>query len=298
MQNYYIFIIQLFECDVNRNGHLLSILKLDKVLNLDKQGRREMYNQKRYVAGATIDTYNIMSTKPKRACKRATKEKPTPEKTKLQNELMAKDKATRKMNANFTADDFHIVLTFAKSKRPSAEQGIKIYEKVLAKLRKEYKDKNIVFKYMAVYGFLPKDGLKENEYQPNFEHNEEVPHFHFVATYIDVRVWTKAWKEYGRAMIFPLDERGDYSQLANYLIEHTKNNFRETLFPMKQRYACSRNLINPKPKKKKVKADIWREQPKPLKGYYIDWDSLRIGVSEVTGYPYQFYRMIKINPRE
>lgn len=43
-----------------------------------------------------------------------------------------------------------------------------------------------------------------------------------------------------------------------------------------------------------VKADSWREYPKAPKGYMIIPDSIEYGVSEITGYPYQYYRMIKI----
>lgn len=257
-----------------------------------------MYIKREFEAGATIDTYKIVSAKHKKNNKRANREKPTPEKIKLQNELMAKDKATRKMNANFTADDFHVVLTFKIHKRPSTQQAEKIFKKVLRLARAEYKKQGIVFKYFATYGFLPKDGVEETVGENDYEHDETVPHFHFTVKYIDIRVWTKIWQEYGRAMFFPLDERGEYSQLANYFLNHTKNNFREETSPMRQRYTCSRNLVNPKPKEKTVNADSWREEPRPKKGYYIDWDSVRTGVSEVTGYPYQFYRMIKINPRE
>lgn len=254
-----------------------------------------------YIAGATIDTYKIMSNKYKAKGTRAKKTKPTPEDVKQQNELRAQDAFIRKIHASFNLDDLHIVLTFAPNKCPETSQDIKkVFDKFIRKARKEYKTQGKEFKCAGGYGFLPKDGTKEFE-QCNFGggHNESRPHFHLIVNYIDIRIWTKLWKEYGRAMFFPLDSTGNYSNLAKYLVGHTKYNFRHQDSPFKQRWFCTRNLTIPPPEKPKIiKADSWQEYPKPKKGYYIDTDSIRQGVSAVTGYPYQFYRQIKINPRE
>lgn len=259
-----------------------------------------MYVQKRYFAGATVDTYKLHTPKcTSKNKKRAKKEKPTSEIVEQMNELLAHDKYIRKMNANFTFDDLHIILTFEKLKRPPYSKMQKIFKEIITKARKEYRKNGLELKWMVSYGYLPKDGIEEYQNDMDkFEHKETAPHFHLVVNYIDIRIWTKIWSKYGRAMIFPLDKKSEFSQLAKYMIGHAKNNFREKNSPVKQRYSCSRNLINPPPKKKTVKADSWREEPIPLKGYYIDRDSIRQGVSEVTGYPYQFCRMIKINPRD
>lgn len=256
-----------------------------------------MYEMRRYIAGATIDVYKLHSLIYGKNKKRAGRCNPTPESVKLQNELLAKDKAIRKVNHNFTMDDLHLIPTFKKEKRPIVADGRKIFEELIRKARKKYSKAGLKLKYFYAFGFLDKEEA-ENQ-SGDYNHNETVPHFHLIVNYIDIRIWTELWREYGRIMIFPLDQNSNYAGLVNYFFEHTKNNFRAENSPMKQRYGCSRNLIDPPPPKKKVvKADSWRETPKAIKGYYIDTDSIRMGVSEITGYPYQFYRMVKINPRE
>ena len=249
-----------------------------------------MYIKREYYAGQTIDVYKIKTFKHEKGSKRNPKQVPTPEIIRKQNALIAKDKLTRKLNANFTNDDFHMVVTFFKEKRPTFEEIKNIHKKILRKARIEYKKVGLEFKYVSTYGYLPKDGV-DYDYD---SHNETVPHFHFIVNHIDIRVWTKMLKEYGRPMFFPLDERGDYSQLGSYFINHTINNFRDENSPIKQMYSCSRNLITPQAKEKVIGAENWRNDPVAQKGYIVDKNSVRIGVSAVTGYPYQFYRMIKV----
>lgn len=253
-----------------------------------------MYIKKEYIAGATIDTYKI-TYKPSKKGQRSKRRRPTPEDVRLQNELLALDKAIRIINANFKTDDFHIILTFKPDKRPSsAEEGKKIFDKLLRIMRKEYRKAGKELKWASAAGFLQKDYVDTEK----TSHNETVPHFHMIVNAIDYRIWTAAWRENGRAMIFPLDERGDYSALAAYLFEHSKNSFKNICSPFKQRITHSRNLIIPPVKRKRIKASSWSDKPKPIKGYYIDTDSVRMGVSTVTGFPYMFYRQIKIDPRE
>lgn len=257
------------------------------------------YNKVEYYAGATIDTYKMINTSKSKKHKRNKKVNQTPEDVEKQNELLSRDKMTRKINANFCADDLHIILTFMVKKRPSTNEIEKIMKNLFRKMRKKYRAAAIELKYLGTYGFLTKDGCDELETEEihSDKHNEVAPHIHLIVNYIDIREWTNAWKEYGRIFVFPLDERGEYSLLANYFFNHTKNNFRDAKSPTKQRYFCSRNLINPPPKRKIINAESWHDNPKPKKGYYIDRDSIRRGVSTVTGYPYLFYRQIKVNPR-
>ena len=66
-----------------------------------------------------------------------------------------------------------------------------------------------------------------------------------------------------------------------------------TIF-FKKRWNSSRNLIIPEPKIEIVSADDWKKDPVVPKGFMLVPDSLIYGVSEVTGYPYQFYRLVQI----
>lgn len=84
--------------------------------------------------------------------------------------------------------------------------------------------------------------------------------------------------------------------MADYLLKETEKTFRSS--PEKQRYACSRNLIDPKPEKRirRTKSG-WQKDPRPRKGYYIIQDSLYNGFDKL-GYPYQRYVMVKTDPKE
>ena len=95
-----------------------------------------------------------------------------------------------------------------------------------------------------------------------------------------------------------LDESGEYEALAEYLIKETEKTFRDPDSTRKQRYTCSRNLLNPEPERKKIKAKTFRQTPKPPKGYKIVEGTLVSGVSEVSGYLYQYYKLIKTDSME
>jgi len=64
--------------------------------------------------------------------------------------------------------------------------------------------------------------------------------------------------------------------------------------PNRLRYSPSRNLIHPEPKIEIVEAENWRKDPPNKKGYYLVKDSLHQGVSEVSGYGYQYYTLAKL----
>ncbi len=253
-----------------------------------------MHVKKMYFAGETIEVEKTYSKKTGKHIKRAKREKPTPEKVKKYNEKKAGDILRRKVNTNFTTDDIHLVLTYKENLRPDPKQASRNLKYFLAKLRAEFKKINSELRYISITGYLDKD------YDPEIDddytkHKEVAIHHHLIINATDYKIITKCWREFGRAMMFPLDEVGDYTELANYFIRHTNHIFRDIDSPCKKRWSCSRNLKEPILKVKEVKADSWREEPKPVKGYMIIKNSIQYGVSEITGYPYQFYRMIKIN---
>ena len=62
----------------------------------------------------------------------------------------------------------------------------------------------------------------------------------------------------------------------------------------KSTYSCSRNLVEPPEKIKRVKAAGWRDEPAIPKGWALDKDSLTVGINPFTGFGYQFYRLVQI----
>ena len=121
-------------------------------------------------------------------------------------------------------------------------------------------------------------------------------HHHIVIPEVPAKVLCALWP-HGRPHSTPLDESGDYRKLAEYLVKETGTSAEED-GTRKRRWNQSRNLRPPKVEYVTVQAKSWRKDPKPIKGYYIDKGSIRAGVCDVTGYPYQFYTMIQISRRD
>ena len=45
-----------------------------------------------------------------------------------------------------------------------------------------------------------------------------------------------------------------------------------------------------------IKSDSWRETPTAPKGYFLISNSIVTIFNEVTGYPYQYYKCIRLTP--
>lgn len=206
------------------------------------------------------------------------KKKPTPEQMEKVNERNAIKKLRRLMNANFGENDYHTVLTYRKEERPDPEEARKRLKRFLGKLRKEYRKKEKELKYIVV-----------TEYQG------KAIHHHLLLNNIEGtdKMLKDLWI-YGRPHNTLLDDSGQYGDLAAYFVKETQATFRDPGNPSKLRYSCSRNLKKPTVKIKVIKSNEWRNQPKPVKGYEMINDSLTSGISEVTGYGFQYYMMRRI----
>lgn len=236
-----------------------------------------------YWLGNSVEVEKVHSGRyGKRGGKNEKKKKPTKEEVQKVNERNAAKKLRRKINVNFTEGDIHSVLTYRKEERPDLKKAKKQIKDFIDNLRREYKKQGRILKYVIVT-----------------EYKNKAIHHHMIINDIGntARLLQKLWK-YGRPHNTLLDDTGEYGMLAAYLVKETQKTFRSENNPNKLRYSCSRNLINPEeePIKKTqvIQAENWIEIPKPIKGYYLDKDSLVSGISEKTGYPYQYYTMKKI----
>lgn len=81
-------------------------------------------------------------------------------------------------------------------------------------------------------------------------------------------------------------------------MKETQKTFREADNPNRLRYSCSRNLKKPVVKVRIIRANTWREDPKPVKDYELVKDSVKSGVSEVTGYGYQYYMLLRVDKEQ
>ena len=228
------------------------------------------------VAGRTIDV-TLKLTSGIHSEKRKQKKNITKEKVQKNNDRIAAKNLARLLNANFQGGDFHLVLTYKEA--PSKEQAKKDRAGFIKKLRKQVKD----LKYVAV---------------TEWEHTRI--HHHLVMSECSIDLIEKLWWDYGYVRVSFLDESGDYTQLAEYLIKETTRTFRLEGSLYKRRYSCSANLIRPVVKREEISMhEMLDTDPEPIKGYYIPKESIRRYEHPVTGIEHLEYIMIAIGePRK
>jgi len=239
------------------------------------------YIEEIVIAGKTIEiskkhSYRYMSKK----IPRSENKNPTPQDVKKINERNAENHLRRLINNNFQYQDIHLVLTYRRDQRPATPQAAKEdLGKFLRKLRDYFKKRGTKLKYIAVT-----------------ECKNKAIHHHLIITSMDTRDLTELWT-CGQPRPTYLDRSGQYGKLASYLIKETSKTFNSDDSVHGKRYCGSKNLEQPQIIKRVVSAKSWKKEPKAKKGYVIEKGSVRSGIHELTGYPYQFYRMIKIPGR-
>lgn len=151
-------------------------------------------------------------------------------------------KLTLLLNANFEYGDYHLVLTYERDSRPHTPQDAKKdREKFLRNLRQCYKKNGQELKYVVAteYGKRSSSAL----------------HHHLVINKgVDTLAIQKIWKK-GRCQFKPLDEDGEYSQLASYMLKY-RDYWKQHGGKGKQ-YNCSRNLVTPSDAKEKGNGKGW-----------------------------------------
>lgn len=205
---------------------------------------------------------------------RAEREKPSSEKMQKVNEENAVEKLTWLINSNFGAGDLHVVLTYDDEHLPDVEGAKESMRKFMRKLRAIYKENGLELKY-----------IKTAEYEGKRIHH------HLILNKIDTQVINELWTN-GRAFFRVLDGNRDYSKLASYIVKETNRTFAQGLVSGK-RWDASKNLKKPVIHKTVVPADSWAKEPKPIRGYMIQSDSVEMDIDSF-GYAYQKYMMIKI----
>ena len=239
------------------------------------------YIQRVTKAGKTIEIEKYYSAKyRKRGYKKLKKQKPSSEQQIRINNKEAERKLRLLMNANFGGGDLHIVLTYIHKKADphrTPEEMQKDIEKFLRKLRAEYKKQDKALKYIHV----PEIGTRGAR------------HHHLVINKVDIDIVRKCWP-HARVQVFPLDDSGQYKDLAAYFIKYSSKN--KDLSG--KRWNCSKNLIRPRPIIKVIsKRDFFKSEPQAKKGYYIDKDTIESGIydnAEYGGYGFLRYTLVQL----
>lgn len=242
-------------------------------------------------AGKTIEVEMYYTAKyNRRGYTRADRVHPSTEQQKKINTRHAERKLRILMNANFGMGDYHLVLDYIRDKdKPdrTKEEMKKDIAVFLRECRKEYRKIGKEFKYIHVME-IGKKGAR---------------HHHLVVPKADPEIlqkaWYKAYEGHNRVKLFPLDDTGNYARLAAYFIkyssEHLQDDPEERL--QGKRWAASKNLVRPEPEIEVITDRAWfRSEAKPIKGYYIDKDSVIRGVHDpdYSGYGFLSYIMVEL----
>lgn len=236
------------------------------------------YVEEIVIAGRVKEVHRYYSARYlKKNIQRSKNNLPTRDAMKLINERRSERSLGWLINTNFAKDDIHLVLTYRKDERPDIKTASKHLKAYLRKMRDAYRKDDKEFKYIVVT-----------------EYENKAIHHHLVINYIEWKKVSNLWS-YGRPKVTHLDGTGRYNDLAAYLIKETKKTIRKNEGgKSKRRWSSSRNLKKPKIIKRIVKRKTFNKCPKASKGYYMDKDSVKTGVHQVTGKEFVFYRMIRL----
>lgn len=223
--------------------------------------------------------------------KRSPRKKKTSAEIERQNQINKVNKVRRTIQLNFYPNDMWITLNYPKGTRKPYKEVKEEFDKYIRQLRKEYKTRGEQLKFMYRIEIGSQGGI----------------HIHMIIN----RIWgsdilvSKCWS--GRAHFETLYEDGAYRKLAEYLVKPLPNDskrYKQLGFiddmdiKHMSKYGSSKNLIRPeaqvKTYRRKTVRKIITEGPKPTEGFYIDKDSIRVGVNPYTGYSYIYYTEIRI----
>lgn len=232
--------------------------------------------------------------------KRGKKKKATPEQIKKQNQRNKEKKIQRLIKANFCTDDYWFTLKYPAGTRKSLQELKEDLKTFLTEMRKAYKKCGDTLKFIYRIEIGKLGGV----------------HIHILVNRIEGHYHTdliakECWK-FGMINYETLFDSGGYKKLANYIVKPLPDEAYEQLnmFGIQEqkqfvKYSSSRNLIRPEPERKEYRRwtvkKLIEEGIKPTQGYYIDKDSINIGVNQYTGMSYlQYteYRIKEINTRQ
>lgn len=240
-------------------------------------------------AGKTIEVDRYYTSRYHKAgIKRGDKVKPTKEAQKKANTRRAERTLRLILAENYQDGDLHIDFGYIRKRGEpyrTREEMRRDADVFLREMRKIYKAAGQELKYVHVMEIGEKGAR----------------HHHLVINYIDTRLiqaaWKKAYPANSKIHFHPLDTNGDYSRLAAYLIKFTDKTVGTEDALQGKRWNCSKNLRRPEPDYRIIKdRNQYYTEPKAIKNYYVDKDSIKVGVhsEEFCGYSYLSYRMVQL----
>ena len=209
--------------------------------------------------------------------KRVKKKSITPEAQRKQNEKQAEAMLRMLIDNNFTTNDCYITLTY-KEQPATWEDAKKDIQNFIRRLKRRYKklDKELKYIYIA-------------------EGRTRI-HFHMIINNAELYSdeINELWPHGMHKLMLYQGRAEDAVRLASYFVKEKRSacySDKEDAF--KRRWNSSKNLEKPKVKTEILKPSEWRDYIQPPKGYYVETDSVVEAVSD-EGYPYRFYRLVRI----
>lgn len=224
--------------------------------------------------------------------KRGKRKKATPEQIRKQNQINREKRMRRLIKANFLPDDMWNTLKYPEGTRKSVEELKKDLKDFLVDLRKEYKKRGEILKFVIRKEIGELGGI----------------HAHILVNRIRGRdtdlIIQNCWT-HGRVNFESIYEYGGYKKLANYIVKQPdeEEKIQLSLFPAEDRkelirYSSSRNLIRPEPERTEYRRwtvrNLIDNGPEPTPGYYIDKESIHYGINQYTGMSYYQYTEYRI----
>ena len=220
--------------------------------------------------------------------RRKKRKDPTPEDIRRQNQWKRERDLRRLIKWNFGQRDYWVTLTYQKGERPEWKHLMKDMQQMLRKAKRRYQKQGVDLKYIYRLAIGRRGG----------------PHIHILVnrfandqTGTDL-ILSECWT-FGHVNIRPTYDAGGFRELAEYIAKPLE----EWEPPDLKRYHTSRNLIRKEPHDKIVRRRSLADRngilryPSAAKGYYVDPDSVRMGVNPVTGYFYRHYTLVKLDRR-
>ncbi len=209
--------------------------------------------------------------------KRSGKEIPTSEAQKRVNQRKAAKDLRRLMNANFEDGDLLVRLDFFRENAPPGSRQMQaMIKKAIRKMRTEFRKIGKDLRYIYVKEIGRRGGR----------------HIHMMMSKCDTDLLMRCWP-YGGIHVDPLISNGQYRKIAEYFIKYAVKTEETEGELIGKRWYASRNLIRPVVRKKILKENKFRKRVREKKGYYLEKESLKEGISERTGFEYFSYTLIK-----
>ena len=237
-----------------------SIRTLTKRPRIETETEMSKIVRETWIAGAVIS----VMLKPKFGSNTGTrqpKHNPTSAAVMKNNDRIALRKLAALLNMNFYPGDYHTTLTYAGD-APDQQAAKKELNNFIRRMKREYEKLGKEFYWIS---------------------------------YIDHAIIQKQWTN-GKIWTSSLDRTRNYTELAEYLIKETQRTFRKPENATKKRWSGSRNLKRAVVRRELVEARQLFEDPKPLKGYQIDSDSIHRYEHPFTGLEHLEYQMTSTDP--